>query len=192
VYDEFVDAFVAAASTYVPGDPTDESTRLGPLARADQPAFLTAQVDDAVARGAKLALEGGRSDGGSPGGGGSFFAPVVLVDVDHSMRVMKEESFGPVIGLQRVAGDAEAARLAGDTEYGLTTAIFTDDRERAERFLTRADTGTVYWNCSDRTTARLPWAGRRHSGLGVSLGEAGIHAFLREKAWHARPPVAPN
>ena len=66
----------------------------------------------------------------------------------------------------------------------------TDDRERAERFLTRAEVGTVYWNCSDRTTARLPWAGRRHSGLGVSLGEAGIHAFLREKAWHSRPPTS--
>jgi acyl-CoA reductase-like NAD-dependent aldehyde dehydrogenase len=86
-----------------------------------------------------------------------------------------------------VQTDAEAARLAADTEYGLTAAVFTDDRERAERFLARADTGTVYWNCSDRTTARLPWAGRRHSGLGVSLGEAGIHAFVREKAWHLRP-----
>jgi acyl-CoA reductase-like NAD-dependent aldehyde dehydrogenase len=103
------------------------------------------------------------------------------------MTVMREESFGPVIGLQRVGSDAEAARLAADTEYGLTAAVFTNDRERAERFLARADTGTVYWNCSDRTTARLPWAGRRHSGLGVSLGEAGIHAFLREKAWHSRP-----
>jgi acyl-CoA reductase-like NAD-dependent aldehyde dehydrogenase/uncharacterized protein YceH (UPF0502 family) len=191
VYDAFVDAFVAEARTYEPGDPTIESTRLGPLARAEQPAFLAAQVDDAVARGAKLALEGGRSDGGVTGGAGGFFAPVVLVNVDHSMRVMTEESFGPVIGLQRVGSDAEAARLAADTEYGLTTAIFTDDRERAERFLARADTGTVYWNCSDRTTARLPWAGRRHSGLGVSLGEAGIHAFLREKAWHARPPAGP-
>ena len=183
VFDDFVDALVADARTYVPGDPTDESTRLGPLARAEQPAHLGAQVDDAVARGAKLALEGGRLE--RPG---NFFAPVVLVGVDHSMKVMREESFGPVIGVQKVSSDSEAARLAADTEYGLTAAIFTDDRERAERFLTRADTGTVYWNCSDRTTARLPWAGRKHSGLGVSLGEAGIHAFLREKAWHSRPP----
>jgi acyl-CoA reductase-like NAD-dependent aldehyde dehydrogenase len=106
------------------------------------------------------------------------------------MAVMREESFGPVIGVQRVAGDAEAGRLVGDTEFGLTAAVFTDDRERAERFLARANTGTVYWNCSDRTTARLPWAGRGNSGLGVSLGEAGIHAFLREKAWHLRPPSA--
>jgi acyl-CoA reductase-like NAD-dependent aldehyde dehydrogenase/uncharacterized protein YceH (UPF0502 family) len=184
VFDDFVDALVAEAENYVPGDPTDESTRLGPLARAEQPAHLTAQVDDALARGAKLALEGGRIE--RPG---NFFSPVVLVDVDHSMKVMREESFGPVIGVQKVSSDTEAARLAADTEYGLTAAIFTDDRERAERFLTRADTGTVYWNCSDRTTARLPWAGRKHSGLGVSLGEAGIHAFLREKAWHSRPPA---
>jgi len=184
IFDDFVDAFVAAAAGYVPGDPTAEATTLGPLARAGQPALLTAQVDDAVARGARPALEGGRLD--RPG---NFFAPVVLVGVDHSMTVMREESFGPVIGLQRVGSDGEAARLAADTEYGLTTAIFTDDRERAERFLARAASGTVYWNCSDRTTARLPWAGRGHSGLGVSLGEAGIHAFVREKAWHLRPPL---
>jgi acyl-CoA reductase-like NAD-dependent aldehyde dehydrogenase/uncharacterized protein YceH (UPF0502 family) len=182
VFDDFVDAFVAEARTYVPGDPTDDRTRLGPLARLGQPALLTAQVDDARARGAGTALEGGPLD--RPG---SFFAPVVLVDVDHSMAVMREESFGPVIGLQRVGSDAEAARLAADTDYGLTAAVFTSDRERAERFLSVADTGTVYWNCSDRTTARLPWAGRGHSGVGVSLGEAGIHAFLRAKAWHLRP-----
>ena len=182
VFDEFVDAFVAEAAAYAPGDPTLDSTRLGPLARMQQPELLAAQVADAKARGAKVVLEGGPVD--RPG---NFFAPVVLVDVDHSMTVMREESFGPVIGLQRVGSDAEAARLAADTEYGLTAAVFTNDRERAERFLARADTGTVYWNCSDRTTARLPWAGRRHSGLGVSLGEAGIHAFLREKAWHSRP-----
>ena len=183
VYDDFVDAFVAAARGYVPGDPTLDATTLGPLARSEQPDLLTAQVADARARGARTALDGGRVDGD-----GNYFAPVVLVDVDHSMTVMREESFGPVIGLQRVSTDTEAARLAADTEYGLTAAIFTDDRERAERFLGRADTGTVYWNCSDRTTPRLPWAGRRHSGLGVSLGEAGIRAFLREKAWHRRPP----
>jgi acyl-CoA reductase-like NAD-dependent aldehyde dehydrogenase len=100
---------------------------------------------------------------------------------------MRDESFGPVIGIQRVGSDAEAARLAADTDYGLTAALFTNDRERAERFLSVIDTGTVYWNCSDRTTSRLPWAGRGHSGLGVSLGEAGIQAFLRPKAWHLRP-----
>jgi acyl-CoA reductase-like NAD-dependent aldehyde dehydrogenase len=185
VFDDFVDAFVSEAATYVPGDPTLDDTRLGPLARMEQPELLSAQVADARARGATAVLDGGPVD--RPG---NFFSPVVLVDVDHSMTVMREETFGPVIGLQRVSGDAEAARLAADTEYGLTAAIFTNDRERAERFLTPADTGTVYWNCSDRTTARLPWAGRRHSGLGVSLGDAGIHAFLREKAWQSRPGSA--
>ncbi|HEX4491569.1 MAG TPA: aldehyde dehydrogenase family protein [Acidimicrobiia bacterium] len=185
IFDAFVDAFVAETRGYVPGDPTDPATTLGPLARAEQPALLAAQVADAVARGARVV-----ADGGSVDGAGNFFAPVVLVDVDHSMTVMREESFGPVIGIQRVASDSEAARLAADTEYGLTAAIFTDDRERADHFLAGMDSGTVYWNCSDRTTARLPWAGRGHSGLGVSLGDAGIHAFLREKARHSRPPRA--
>jgi acyl-CoA reductase-like NAD-dependent aldehyde dehydrogenase len=182
VFDAFVDAFVDAARGYVPGDPTDPATTLGPLTRAEQPALLTAQVADAVSRGARVVLDGGAVDGP-----GNFFAPVVLVDVDHSMTVMREESFGPVIGIERVATDTDAVRLAADTEYGLTAAIFTDDRERADRFLAALETGTAYWNCSDRTTARLPWAGRGHSGLGVSLGEAGIHAFVREKAWHRKP-----
>ncbi len=184
IFDDFVDAFAAAARAYVPADPTDDATTLGPLARVEQPAFLAAQVDDALRRGAHAALAGGRLD--RPG---NWFAPVVLTGVDHSMAVMREESFGPVIGIERVRDDAEAARLADDTEYGLTAAIFTDDRERAQRWLARTDVGSVYWNCSDRTTARLPWAGRRHSGLGVSLGEAGIHAFVRERAWHSRPPA---
>ena len=179
IFDPFVDAFVAEARGYVPGDPSDAETRLGPLARAEQPALLAAQVGDALARGARAVVEGGAVDGP-----GNYFAPVVLVGVDHSMAVMRDELFGPVIGIQRVGTDSEAARLAVDTPYGLTAAIFTEDRERADRFLGGMNTGTVYWNCSDRTTARLPWAGRGHSGLGVSLGEAGIHAFVREKAWH--------
>ena len=132
VFDDFVDAFVAEAATYVPGDPTLDSTRLGPLARTEQPELLAAQVADARARGAKAVLEGGPVD--RPG---NFFAPVVLVDVDHSMAVMREESFGPVIGLQRVGSDAEAARLAADTEYGLTAAVFTE-RPRARRAVPRA------------------------------------------------------
>jgi acyl-CoA reductase-like NAD-dependent aldehyde dehydrogenase len=103
------------------------------------------------------------------------------------MAVMREESFGPVIGVMRVRDDAEAVRLMDDTVYGLTAAVFTDDRTRAERLLEQLDTGTVYWNCSDRTSVCVPWSGRRRSGLGVSMGEAGLRAFVREKAWHLRP-----
>jgi acyl-CoA reductase-like NAD-dependent aldehyde dehydrogenase len=103
------------------------------------------------------------------------------------MAVMREESFGPVIGVQRVADDDEATRLMDDTQYGLTAAVFSRDRARAERVLNRLDTGSAYWNCSDRTSVCLPWAGRRASGLGVSMGEAGIASFVKPKSWHLKP-----
>lgn len=182
VWDAFVDAFAAATDEWQPGDPDDNGTTLGPLTRPGHLDVLEAQVADAVARGATAVVAGGRID--RPG---QWFAPTVLTGVDHSMAVMRDETFGPVIGMQRVRDDDEAVELIDDTEYGLTGAVFTRDAERAQRLLARFDTGTVYWNCSDRTTARLPWAGRRHSGLGVSMGDDGIRAFTRAKAWHLRP-----
>ncbi|MCU1426437.1 MAG: aldehyde dehydrogenase [Actinomycetia bacterium] len=182
IWQPFLDAFVAIAEAYRVGDPTDDATDIGPLAREEQVAVLETQVQDALGKGAKLLLGGKRID--RPG---HWFEPTVLVNVDNHMAVMREESFGPVIGVQRVANDDEAVRLMDDTPYGLTAAVFSTDRERATHVLEALDTGSVYWNCSDRTSVCLPWAGRRRSGLGVSLGEAGIRAFVREKAWHLRP-----
>jgi acyl-CoA reductase-like NAD-dependent aldehyde dehydrogenase len=109
----------------------------------------------------------------------------VLVDVDHSMTVMRE-GFGPLIGIQAVADDEEAVAAMQDTAYGLTAGVYTPDRGRAERILARMDTGTVYWNCCDRVSPRLPWSGRGNSGLGVTLSTHGIRAFVRPKAWHLR------
>jgi acyl-CoA reductase-like NAD-dependent aldehyde dehydrogenase len=183
IFDPFVEALVAIVRGYRVGDPADTSTDVGPLARAAQPDLLEQQVADAVAKGARV-LVGGRR----PGRPGSWFEPTVLVDVDHTMRLMREESFGPVIGVQRVRDDEEARALMDDTEYGLTGAVFSDDEARAMRLLTALDTGSVYWNTSDRTSVCLPWAGRRHSGLGVSLSESGVRCLAREKAWHLRPP----
>ena len=97
---------------------------------------------------------------------------------------MKEESFGPVIGIMKVKNDEEAIRLMQDTEYGLTAAVYSVDRMRAERILQRINTGSGYWNCCDRVSAPLPWSGRRHSGFGVTLSHAGLHAFVKPKAWH--------
>ncbi len=100
------------------------------------------------------------------------------------MSIMRDETFGPVIGVQRVRDDAEAFAALDDTEFGLGASVFSRDRERAERILFRLDVGNAYWNRSDRSSVTLPWAGRRHSGLGVSLSESGVRAFVREKAWH--------
>ncbi len=182
IWEQFLAAFVAAAATWIPGDPLDSATNMGALARAEQPALLAAQVEDAVSKGGRVLLGGQRPDGP-----GNWFPVTVIVDVDHTAAVMREESFGPIIALMRVADDDAALAHFHDSEFGLTGSIFTRERVRAERFLSRLDVGTVYWNCSDRTTTRLPWAGRRHSGLGVSMGTAGIKAFVHEKSWHARP-----
>jgi acyl-CoA reductase-like NAD-dependent aldehyde dehydrogenase len=112
----------------------------------------------------------------------------VLVDVNHDMAVMREESFGPVIGLMPVASDAQALALMNDTEYGLTAGVYTPDRRRAQRLLTGLRAGSVYWNCCDRVSPRLPWSGVGHSGIGLTLSTYGIEAFTRPKAWHLRTP----
>jgi acyl-CoA reductase-like NAD-dependent aldehyde dehydrogenase len=102
------------------------------------------------------------------------------------MLVMKEESFGPIIGLMRVASDEEAVELMNDTTYGLTAAVFSKDEERARRILRQLEVGSAYFNCCDRVSPRLPWSGQRNSGLGCTLSKYGIETFTRPKAWHMR------
>ena len=182
IWPRFVDAFVSTVRGYVVGDPFNERTYIGPLARREAAlGHHEAQVADAVGRGARVLAGGRRVD--RPG---FFFAPTVLVDVDHTMAVMREETFGPLIGVARVGSDGEAVALMNDTAYGLTAAVYTADRARAERLLAGVNTGTAYWNCCDRVSPRLPWTGRGASGLGVTLSRDGIAAFVRPKAWHLR------
>jgi acyl-CoA reductase-like NAD-dependent aldehyde dehydrogenase len=142
---------------------------------------LDAQVADARQRGARVLVGGGRLDRR-----GYYFDPTVLADVNHQMQVMRDESFGPVIGIQVVPDDDQAVRLMNDTEYGLTAGVYSADRNRAEAILRRVDAGSVYWNCCDRVSPRLPWTGRKHSGIGSTLSTYGIRAFLQPKAWHLR------
>ncbi len=113
----------------------------------------------------------------------------MLVDVDHSMAVMREESFGPLVGVQAVRDDLEAFERMADTDYGLTAGVYSRSESRALSLLSRLDTGSVYWNCCDRVSPRLPWSGRGHSGLGTTLSHDGIRAFTRPKAWHLRRPA---
>ena len=183
IFDAFVKAFVKEVKGFKVGDPQKDATYLGPLARAPQLKVLEAQVKDAVRKGATVLCGGKRV-----AGPGNWFEPTVLVGVDHAMAVMREESFGPVIGLMAVKDDAEAIALMNDTDYGLTAGVYTPDRERAERLLARAAAGSVYWNCCDRVSPRLPWSGLGHSGIGLTLSTYGIEAFTRPKAWHLRAP----
>ena len=177
----FTDAFVEAVRGFVVGDPMDETTYLGPLARREQIAVLEDQIADAVRLGACIEMGGAGREGR-----GYYFQPTVLTGVDGRMKVVREESFGPIIGIQVVTDDAEAIAQMNDTEYGLTAAVYTRDRARAQRILERVNAGSAYWNCCDRVSPRLPWSGRKHSGIGTTLSVAGIRAFVQPKAWHLR------
>jgi acyl-CoA reductase-like NAD-dependent aldehyde dehydrogenase len=181
IYDAFVAAFVQAVQGFKVGDPMAEDSYIGPLTRAQQLDVLDAQVADAKAKGAKLLCGGARLPGP-----GNWYAPTVFSNVDHSMDLMWEESFGPIIGIQKVAGDEVALRLMNDTRYGLTAGVFTPDETRARTLLEQVNAGTVYWNCCDRVSPRLPWSGHGDSGIGLTLSTYGIQTFTRPKAWHLR------
>jgi acyl-CoA reductase-like NAD-dependent aldehyde dehydrogenase len=181
VYDQFVESYVEQARRMKIGDPMKEGTDIGPLSRKEQVSFLGDQLQDALNKGASL-LYGGKPLNTK----GYFVEPAVLVNVDHSMKVMTEESFGPVVGIQKVKDDAEASSLMQDTPYGLTAAVYSKDYARAEAVMKQMNTGTVYWNCCDRVSAGLPWSGRKQSGLGSTLSYQGIRAFVQPKAYHLR------
>ena len=181
IYEDFVNAFGKEVAGFKRGDPAADDTYIGPLTRAPQIELLERQVADAVAKGAKLVLGGTRLQAS-----GNWFAPTVLTQVNHSMDVMREESFGPIIGIQSVENDEEAVRLMNDTDYGLTAGVYTTDEHRAKSILSQLHAGSVYWNCCDRVSPRLPWSGVGHSGIGLTLSTYGIEAFTRPKAWHLK------
>jgi acyl-CoA reductase-like NAD-dependent aldehyde dehydrogenase len=183
LHDEFVEHFLWAVDSLRVGDPLDEQTTLGAITRAPQLDLLDAQVADAKARGATLLRGGHRLP--RPG---QWYAPTVFTHADHTMALMREESFGPIIGIQKVSSDDEALALMNDTRYGLTAAIYTRDEARARELLSAVNAGSVYWNCCDRVSPRLPWSGQGDSGLGLTLSTHGIQAFTRPKAWHLRSP----
>jgi acyl-CoA reductase-like NAD-dependent aldehyde dehydrogenase/GMP synthase-like glutamine amidotransferase len=181
VYDEYIDEFVKEVKSWKLGSPTKEGVYIGPLSRKEQLKFLQDQIEDAIAKGA-IILTGGENIKSK----GYFFEPTVLVNVAHDMRIMKDESFGPVIGIMKVKDDEEAIKLMSDTEYGLTASVYSSDQNRAEEILKQINAGSGYWNCCDRVSAALPWSGRKHSGFGATLSHAGLRAFTKPKAYHLR------
>ena len=197
IHDAFVERFVATVEGFVLGDPTDPATYIGPLTRSTHVGVLEAQVADAVAQGAVVRTGGHRvasATDGAAGGAvesdepGAWFAPTVLTGVTSTMAVMRDESFGPIIGIQSVVDDTEASALMNDTEYGLTAGVYTVDESRARAVLSQVRAGSAYWNCCDRVSPRLPWSGRGQSGIGSTLSTYGIQTFVQPKAWHLRQP----
>jgi len=180
-YEEYIKHFVAEVKSWKQGLPTEEGVYLGALTRPAQIEVLENQVKDALSKGAKLECGGKRID--KPG---NYFEPTVLSNVTNDMLVMQEESFGPIIGIMKVKNDDQAIDLMNDTDYGLTSSVYSVSQKRAEDILSKIDSGTGYWNCCDRVSPALPWSGRKNSGFGATLSHAGIRAFTKPKAYHLR------
>jgi acyl-CoA reductase-like NAD-dependent aldehyde dehydrogenase len=184
VWRPFLDGFAEAASSHRLGDPLDPETSLGPMASARGAAAVRAQVRQAIEAGAVAHVPARLFDADS--GGTPYLMPQVLTGVDHSMAVMREETFGPVAGLMKVAGDEEAVRLMNDSAYGLTASIWTRDTEAAGRLALRVEAGTVFANRCDYLDPFLAWTGVKDSGRGASLGRFGFEAVTRPKSLHLR------
>lgn len=184
VYDEFVKGCVALISTYKLGNPLDTSTTLGPMVKISAAEFVRAQIGEAVAQGAQAHIDPksfARDAVGTP-----YLAPQILTNVNHQMRVMREESFGPVVGIMPVDSDEEAIRLMNDSPYGLTAGVWTTDQEAALRIGDQLETGTVFMNRCDYLDPALAWTGVKETGRGCSLSVLGFDALTRPKSFHLR------
>jgi acyl-CoA reductase-like NAD-dependent aldehyde dehydrogenase len=184
IYDKFVDGFVSLTKQYVLGDPLDQATTLGPMAQSRLARTVRDHVGEAVSKGAKALID--TKAFGKDKDGSTYVAPQVLVNVDHGMRVMMEETFGPVAGIMKVKDDAEAIRLMNDSPYGLTASIWTKDMDAAERIGREIETGTVYMNRCDYLDPGLAWTGVKDTGRGATLSQVGYESLTRPKSYHLR------
>jgi acyl-CoA reductase-like NAD-dependent aldehyde dehydrogenase len=184
VYDDFVDGFVDLTKGYRLGNPLDPETNIGPMVRASAASAVRGQIADALAKGGRALIDAASfaaDKDGSP-----YMAPQVMVDVDHSMALMNEETFGPAIGIMKVAGDDEAVALMNDSDYGLTASIFTADEDAALAIGDTVDTGTWFMNRCDYLDPALAWVGVKDSGRGCSLSALGYDYLTRPKSFHLR------
>ncbi len=183
LYDAFVEKAVAWANGLKLGNPMDPETTLGPMANVRFAKVVRDQIAEAVAQGAKPLIDPASFPADD---GGAYLAPQVLVNVSHDMRVMTEESFGPVVGIMKVSGDDEAIRLMNDSPYGLTASIWTDDYETAATLGAQIQTGTIMMNRADYLDPALCWTGCKDTGRGGSLSYLGYHSVTRPKSYHLK------
>ncbi|RYE29826.1 MAG: aldehyde dehydrogenase family protein [Hyphomicrobiales bacterium] len=183
LYDAFVEKSVAWVSNYRLGNPLDPETSLGPMAHKRFAHVVREQIAEATAKGARALVDPKlfpQDDGGA------YLAPQILVDVDHSMAIMREETFGPAVGIMKVRDDAEALALMNDSRYGLTVSLWTGDAERAARLGEQLETGTVFMNRADYLDPALCWTGVKETGRGGSLSVIGFHNLTRPKSYHLK------
>ena len=184
VYNEVVAGIAKLGSLYKLGNPLDPKTNLGPMIKPASADFVREQINQALAAGAVAHVD--TSEFELDQHGSAYLSPQVLSNVDHSMSVMVEESFGPVVGIMQVQDDAEAIRLMNDSPYGLTAAIWTEDVEAAERIAAELQTGTVFMNRCDYLDPALAWTGVKDTGRGCTLSALGYEALTRPKSLHFR------
>jgi acyl-CoA reductase-like NAD-dependent aldehyde dehydrogenase len=184
VYDSFIEGFVELTNQYKLGNPLDENTTLGPMVRTAAAEFVREQIAEAINLGAKALIDTKHfpeHKEGTP-----YLAPQVLINVDHGMRVMSEESFGPVVGIMKVTSDEEALHLMNDSAYGLTASIWTQDEDTAIALGKDIQTGTVYMNRCDYLDPALAWTGVKDSGRGCTLSVIGYESLTRPKSFHLK------
>jgi len=184
VYEKFVDGFVEMTKTYTLGDPLNAETTLGPMVRTSAANFAQKQIDEAVGHGAKALIDPDLFPANKPGT--PYLAPQVLVNVNHSMDIMTEETFAPVVGIMPVKSDEEAIRLMNDSQYGLTASIWTTDIEAALEIGEQVETGTWFMNRCDYLDPALAWTGVKNSGRGCTLSTVGYEALTRPKSFHLK------
>ena len=184
LFDAFVEKSVAWVSNYKLGNPLEQETTLGPMANKRFAKVVRQQVADAVSKGAKALVDPKlfpADDGES-----AYVAPQILIDVDHSMEFMTEETFGPAVGIMKVKSDEEAIKLMNDSKYGLTASLWTQDPERAGRIGREIETGTVFMNRADYLDPALCWTGVKETGRGGSLSVIGFQNLTRPKSYHLK------
>ena len=187
IYPPFIERFAELTRQYVLGNPLDEATTLGPLVTPGAAFFVRGQIAEALAQGAKALIDSQAFAADVPGS--AYLAPQVLVDVTHQMSVMRDESFGPVVGIMPVSGDDEAIALMNDSEFGLSASIWTQDLDAAEHLGNLIDTGTVFMNRCDYLDPTLAWTGVKNSGRGVTLSRLGYEHLTRAKSFHLRHEI---
>ncbi|SMP14511.1 aldehyde dehydrogenase family protein [Shimia sagamensis] len=181
LYEEFVAKAVAIVKGYKLGNPMDEATTIGPMANVRFANEVRAQISEALEAGATAHIETFAEDDG-----GAYLTPQILTDVTHDMRVMQDESFGPVVGIMKVSSDEEAIALMNDSEFGLTASLWTKDVERAERVGNEIETGTVFMNRADYLDPSLCWTGCKNTGRGGGLSVIGYQNLTRPKSYHLK------
>ena len=182
VFDDFVAKAVEIVKGYKLGNPLDPETTIGPMAHVRFADTVREQTADAIAAGATAHID----PADFPQDGGAYLMPQILTNVTHDMRVMREESFGPVVGIMAVKDDAEAIRLMNDSDYGLTASVWTQDAARAEAIADQIETGTVFMNRADYLDPALCWTGCKDTGRGGGLSVIGYHNLTRPKSYHLK------